>query len=113
MAVGITSKLNRRVEVWRRAKSTTRNELNQFDYVDSKVKTIWAAVVPQTGTLLSNRPADTLLTQTTHKIICRYDPLIKKDMWLIYEGERYDILYILDPYLSHDSLEIFCRVVTD
>ena len=31
-------------------------------------------------------------------------------MWLEIAGETYDILYILDPYLRHETLEIFCEV---
>ncbi len=109
--IGLSSELNRKVEVWQRRTLDTRNELGQQDYKDEKVKTVWAAVIPQTGSLLAGRAADTQLSQTTHKIKCRYTKDIKPDMWLMYEGERYDILYILDPYQKHESLEMFCKVV--
>ena len=26
------------------------------------------------------------------------------------DGQRYNILYILDPYLQHERLELFCEV---
>ena len=35
---------------------------------------------------------------------------ITPDMWVEVEGEKYDILYILDPYLKHVWLELFCEV---
>lgn len=109
--IGLSSELNRKVEVWQRVKSDTRNELGQSDYKDELVKTVWAAVIPQTGSLLAGRAADTQLTRTTHKIKCRYTKAIRHDMWLMYEGERYNILYILDPFQRHECLEIFCEVV--
>lgn len=31
-------------------------------------------------------------------------------MWLVISGVRYEILYILDPHLQHERLEIFCEV---
>ncbi len=71
----------------------------------------WCAILPQTGGLLNNRPAETLLTRVTHKIVCRYNDKIKSSDWIIYNGTRYDIIYILDPYMNNERLEIFAEVV--
>lgn len=71
---------------------------------------MWASVIPQTGSLLSGRAAETQLSRTTHKVVIRYRNDIKPDMWLMIGGQRYNILYILDPFLKHVSLEIFCEV---
>lgn len=109
----LTSMLNRKIELWHNGKATEKNELGQYDIVDTKLKDIWAGVIPQTGSLLSGRSADTALTETTHKIITRYRTDIKPDMWFVYSGQRYNILYILDPYNNHERLEIFCKVVFD
>ena len=68
-------------------------------------------VIPQTGSLLSGRTADTTLSRTTHKIVMRYCKDITPDMWFVYDGIRYNILYIMDPYLDHERLEIFCEVL--
>jgi len=29
----------------------------------------------------------------------------------MYDGVRYNILYIMDPYLDHERLEVFCEVL--
>ena len=71
---------------------------------------VWCGVTPQTGSLLTGRPAETVLSRTTHKVTIRYRPGITADMWLEIGGEPYDILYILDPYLRHETLELFCEV---
>jgi len=69
-------------------------------------------VTPQTGSLLSGRAAETTISRTTHKVTIRYRKGLTEDMWLEIEGETYDILYILDPYMRHEWLEIFCEVRT-
>lgn len=79
---------------------------------DKLLTTVYAGVIPQTGSLLKGRTADTTLSRTTHKIITRYRKDIIQDMWFMYEGVRYDILYIMDECLNHERLEIFCEVVT-
>ena len=75
------------------------------------MKDVWAEVKPQTGSLLSGRAAESTLSRTTHKITVRYDSRITLGMWFMAGGQRYEILYILDPYLTGEVLEIFCEVV--
>ncbi len=103
-------KLNRRAEIWKNGLSATKDDLGQYAQEDRLVATVWCGVTPQTGSLLSGRAADTQLSRTTHKVVIRYRPGVTPDMWLVIEGQRYEILYILDPYLGHVSLELFCEV---
>lgn len=107
----LATMLNRRVEIWHRAKATERDRLGQRPVEDKLYTTVYASVIPQTGGLLSGRTADTTLTRTTHKIIMRYREDIRNDMWVTVDGVRYDILYIMDPNLDHERLEIFVEVV--
>lgn len=103
-------KLKHRIEVW--GKEKIINEYKETDYTDKKIKTIWAEVVPQTGAL-QKQQADTILSNTTHKIKCRYSAGhdIKQDNWIIFSGRRFDIKYILDPYFKHVILEIFVEEI--
>lgn len=107
----LTSKLNCQLELWRNVTSTEMNKLGQYPKAETLIKKVWGGIVPQTGGLLSGRTAGTELTRTTHKIIVRYDAQIKPSDWFIHDGSRYAILYILDPYMNHERLEIFCEVV--
>lgn len=104
--------LKNRIEIW--GKSPTTNELGEADYDDTELKTIWAEIIPQTGSL-QRQQTNTILSNTTHKIICRYSAGkdIKTDMWIMYKGHRFDIKYILNPYFSNESLEIFCEEVVE
>ena len=107
----LSTMLNKRVEVWHREKSKTKDELGQYPVEDKLFGTFYAGIVPQTGKLLAGRVADTELARTTHKIVMRYNKNIKEDMWIMHEGVRYDIIYILDPYANHERIEVFCEVV--
>lgn len=106
----LTSKLQSKAVIWEMAVAPERDEFDQYPVVPSKVATVWCQVVPQTGSLLNGRAGETQLSRTTHKVIIRYRKGIADDMWLEIDGHRYNILYILDPYLKHISLEIFCEV---
>lgn len=104
--------LHTKVERWHNILSDQENDLGQRYLQPTKVGDVWAAVIPQTGTLLRGRVADTTLARTTHKIVIRYDSTLKADEWFVYNGQRYNILYIMDPYLNHERLEVFCEVET-
>lgn len=107
----LSSICKNRLEVWGTVTATEKNRLGQYPKEDKKLFDVWGAVLPQTGGLLNGRPADTTLTRTTHKIVLRYNDKITSANWFVYNGVRYDILYILDPYLNSERLECFCEVV--
>jgi len=98
------------IEIWGKKKET--NSLNQTVYTDKVIKTVWASIVPQTGRVLT-APADTILSNITHKIIMRYSamPDIQNEMWFKYKDKRFDIEFILNPYESNTYFEIFVRQV--
>ena len=106
----MSSILNRKAVIKKLGKAAEKDELGQYPVGEQTVATVWAGVTPQTGSLLSGRVAETQLSRTTHKVVIRYRKDVTPDMWLIIGGQRYDILYILDPYLQHERLEIFCEV---
>ena len=108
--VNLASDLRRRATIKQLGTSTEKDALGQYPAIEKAVATVWCSVVPQTGSLLAGRSAESKLTRTTHKIVLRYRADLQPDMWLEVAGTRYDILYILDPYLRHETLEVFCEV---
>ncbi len=100
--------LRHRIEIHGNIKGT--NELGEVSYSFGKIKTIWAAIIPQTGTL-QKQQADTILTNVTHKIIVRYSTGkdITKNMQIYFKGHRFEVKYILNPYFRNETLEIFCQ----
>lgn len=90
------------------------NELGETAYKFGKIDTIWAAIVPQTGSL-QKQQADTILTNVTHKIIVRYSAGkdITKNMQIHFRNSKFEIKYILNPYFANETLEIFCQELID
>ncbi len=107
--VNLASDLRHRCVIKRLAQGAEKDALGQYPAAEEMVAKVWCGVTPQTGSLLTGRPAETQLSRTTHKVTIRYRRGITPDMWLEIGGEAYDILYILDPYLRHETLELFCE----
>lgn len=105
-----STKLNRIASIMHYAKTEQKDELGQYPVIEAEYARVWAGVTPQTGSMLNNRQADTVLTKTTHKVTIRHMTGLSEDMWLMIDGVRYDILYIINPYLSNETCEIFCEV---
>ncbi|EHI98040.1 phage head-tail adaptor [Clostridium sp. DL-VIII] len=103
-------RLDKRIVVWGNIEFD--NEIDEKDFGPREIKTIWAQIIPQTSSL-QKQQTDTILSNTTHKVIVRYGAGkdITQDMWFIYQGHRLDIKYVLDPYFSHQFLEIFCEEI--
>lgn len=108
--INLGSDLRVRGSLWQMATAEEKDKLGQYPVSPRKVADLWCGVTPQTGSLLTGRPAETQLSRTTHKVVIRYRKGVTSDMWLEIQGQRYEILYILDPYLRHETLELFCEV---
>lgn len=107
-----SGELRHRIDIY--SKEKIINELGEDDYTYEKLKTIWAAIIPQTGKL-QNQQTETILSNVTHKIIVRYGSGkdITQDMYIMFKGKRFDIRFILNPYFKNESLEIFCEQVIE
>lgn len=113
-------KLKHKVELWGNVK--VKNELNEWDTQDVKIKSVQAEIIPQTGNMGRQQGIETIISKTTHKFIVRYrsginvtqdGEDISNDMWFVFRGKRFDILYMIDPYFSNEKLEIFCEEVIE
>lgn len=103
-------KLKHRIDIY--ANIEYENELGETSERFDKLKTIWAAIIPQTGSL-QKQQAETILTNVTHKIIVRYSAAhdVTKEMQIKFKGHKFDIRYILNPYFNNEYLEIFVQEV--
>lgn len=100
------AKYNKRIEIW--GKVEKENEVNETTYEPEKIKTIWAEIIPQTGKL-QNGVSNKKFANVDVKIKCRYSAgkNIKKENWIMFKDERFDIEYILNPGYQNIELEIF------
>lgn len=103
-------KLRGKIAVW--GKEEYINELKETDFRDKELMSIWAEIIPQTASL-QRGAAETILSNTTHKIIVRYGSGkgIRQDMWITFRDHRFEIKFILNPYFRNEKLEIFCEEV--
>ena len=104
-----SGKLNKKIEIWGEGLTGTKNKIGEKEYGDVILKSPWASISPRTGSLLSGRSADTILSKTTHMIKIRYAafPTLSTKNWIIYQGHRFDIDYVLDPEFKHEYLEVY------
>ncbi|AVK98648.1 head-tail adaptor protein [Lysinibacillus sphaericus] len=102
--------LRHRIEILTNQKA--KNELEETIYKFIPVKKLWAAIIPQTGSL-QKQVADTILTNVTHKIIVRYNAGkdITKNMRIRFKDHEFEIKYVLNPYFKNETLEIFVQEV--
>lgn len=105
-------KLTHRIQFYRNEMTGETNELGADDIHEQMFYECWARIEPRTGSLLSGRTADTMLSKTTHKITIRYNQEITYGAWIVYDGHRFDIDYISDAYFDKRYLEIFVQEVT-
>ena len=104
-------KLNHRIAIWHNAPMGGQNELGADEMAEQELCTCWARLEPRTGSLLSGRTADTMLSKTTHKVTIRYNSAVTYGCWIIYQGRRFDIDYISDPGFDKRYLELFVQEV--
>ena len=101
---------NHRIDIY--GKVEYENAAGETSTRHDKIKSIWAQVMPQTATL-QRQQADTILTNVTHKIVVRYSAAkdVTHDMEIKYRNHLFKIKYILNPYFSNETLEIFVEEV--
>lgn len=104
-------RLNKRVIFYRNEPTGKTTELGADEMQETPFYECWASIEPRTGSLLAGRTADTAVSKTTHKITIRYDARISYGCWILYDGHRFDIDYISDPYFNKRYLELFVQEV--
>ena len=109
-------KLDSRISIYCLQKQ--ENELHEEEPVPALLKTVWARVEPRTGSLLSGRPAETMLSKTTHAITVRAEALkgITPDCYILWTDaigrkHRFDIDYILPPVRTNPYTSLYVQEV--
>jgi SPP1 family predicted phage head-tail adaptor len=97
-------KLNKRVQIISQKAQTDNLGFDMLQ--DAVYCTCWASIEPASGKVFyeMERKADTEYS----KITIRWRPGITHDMKVKYQDHLYDIDTIVDPYMRHESLELYC-----
>ena len=104
----MANQLRSRIGLWGRVE--TLNELEEVDYTDGLIKTVYCAIVPQYGTQ-SKSDAETKQALVTHKVILRYltGKALDTSNWFIYNGKKFDIKYSSNPYETNEVIYFYCE----
>ena len=97
-------KLNKRVQIISQKAQTDNLGFDMLQ--DAVYCTCWASIELDRGKVFyeMERKADTEYS----KITIRWRPGITHDMKVKYQDHLYDIDTIVDPYMRHESLELYC-----
>lgn len=108
--------LDERVEFWHY--NIVKNRIGEDQPEEALLKTVWARVEPRTGSLLTGRPADTMLSKTTHAVTIRAEEVknITNGCWIAWTDvigtkHRLDIDYILPPVRTNPYTTIYAQEV--
>lgn len=109
---GLSSRLKNKIDVYDKVEFT--NELDQTDYKYDKIKSVYAEITVQNGSLKDGQ-GNTTYADISHKIVVRSNviPDLANDMYFIYKKQRYDIKYFVPNYKYQDSVEIFVSLVVE
>ena len=86
--------------------AATTDEYGFDTQTDVVVYRCWASIEPARGKVFyeMDRKADTEYS----KITIRWRPGVTHDMKVKYQNHLYDIDTIVDPYMRHEALELYC-----
>jgi head-tail adaptor len=101
------------MEVW--GVVAANNTLGESKQGLSKIKEVYAQIIPQTGNQaqFGNVDPEVDNVSVTHKIKIRYYsfPEIKITNWLIYKGQKYEILSFNPDFKDRNYWEIMTKIV--
>ena len=102
--------LNQLIEIWGKVETEDIDELDEKVIEERKLKEVLAKKEFRGGGLLTGRPADTVLTQTTQKFTYVYNEfpqLIADKHWIKHNGVEYKVLYTLNEGDKNEFLQVF------
>lgn len=100
------------IEIWGEVtpENATPNAMGEILPVKTLLKKVFASLEFRGGGLLTGRPADSVLSQTTQKFTYPfkdYPVLIPDKNWIEYNGKKYNILYTLNEGVKDEYLQVF------
>lgn len=99
------------IEILEKTKTDKKNKLDEYEWEYQIKKCFLANIESRIGGLLSGRPADTVMTDVTHKISYPYlnFPVIKPDTHRIrFRGKEFNVKYSIDKDCMGIEQQVFC-----
>lgn len=99
------------IEIWEKYKKEEKNALSEYEMSERLVKGFMARIETRVGSLLSgNRPANTIVEKTTHKItypFYNFKNLLPDRNFIKIFGRRFEIDYTLNDGFKNIEMQVF------
>ena len=106
--------LRNKIDVY--AKEKIINTIGQADFEYKLLKSVWAEIkMNNTGNREKENAGNTTFAQTSFKISLRKSaiPNLSRDMYFMYQNQRYDIEYFIPHFKNKDIIEVYCELVME
>lgn len=112
MINGILERLRHKIDVF--SKAETKTEFGELTYDYKKFSSVWAEITPKTGRE-NTLDGNSIQVSVTHKIIVRNGSIKepRNDMYFIFKGQRYEVLYFMPYYKRNDLIEFYCKLIIE
>lgn len=112
MSYDILERLRHKIDVFSKVESKT--EFGEVNYDYEKVSSVWAEIVPTTGKENTVK-GDSIQVSVTHKITVRNGAIKepRNDMYFIFKGQKYEVLYFMPHYRRNDLIEFYCKLIIE
>lgn len=133
MANDILERLRHRIDVFSKVEGKT--EFGEVTYDYEKVSSVWVEIVPTTGKENAVK-GDSIQVSVTHKITVRNGAIkephghnfclatkttcgrpnsfgLSNDMYFIFKGQKYEVLYFMFHYRRNDLIEFYCKLIIE
>lgn len=115
--MSLTNDLNCRVTIW--ARQSTDTAYGDTDLVHAPLCEVWAQIRPHgglgraTGGNVTPMPGEMQEPYLRHSIIIRANalPSVTTDMYVTYQGRRYNVDFWRPHYQRNDRVELICTMV--
>ena len=105
----LAGRLKNLTELYTREK--TVNDYGEDSYIYKLYCRVWAEIIPQRGS--EEKVAIDVRQSVTHKFIIRNHIKITNDMYFMFKGQKYNVLYYMPHYADRDIIEVYCKLVTE
>lgn len=99
------------IEIWEKYKKEEKNALGEYEMSERLVKSFMVRIETRVGSLLSgNRPANTIVEKTTHKItypFYNFPELLPDKNFIMLLGKRFEIDYTLNDGFKNIEMQAF------
>lgn len=112
MANDILERLRHKIDVFSKVEGKT--EFGEVTYDYEKVSSVWAEIVPTAGKENTVK-GDSIQVSVTHKITVRNGAIKepRNDMYFIFKGQKYEVLYFMPHYRRNDLIEFYCKLIIE